>query len=89
MGSRILKDPTTANCRIFVGHLQTDEMNKNELEAHFSKYGVIIGSSMNRGFGFVQFENEMSAQLAIQNENGQMLKGRRIGNINISLNSLC
>lgn len=78
MTARLLKDPTTANCRIFVGHLATDEMNKNELEQHFSKYGVVIGSLINRGFGFVQFENDKSAQAAIQNEDGQMFKGRRI-----------
>ncbi|XP_011311153.1 nuclear receptor coactivator 5-like isoform X2 [Fopius arisanus] len=78
MSARLLKDPSTANCRIFIGNLQTDEMTKMELEEHFSKYGQVIGALMNRGFGFVQFENEESAQAAIRNEAGQMLKGRRI-----------
>ncbi|KAK2577164.1 hypothetical protein KPH14_003321 [Odynerus spinipes] len=53
-------------------------MTKHELEEHFSKYGTIVGSLINRGFGFVQFEEEQSAQKAIQNENGAMFKGRRI-----------
>ncbi|XP_076650171.1 nuclear receptor coactivator protein neosin isoform X2 [Halictus rubicundus] len=78
MSVRMLKDPATVNCRIFVGHLQTDDMTKHELEEHFSKYGKVIGSAINRGFGFVQFEEEQSAQKAIQNENGAMFKGRRI-----------
>ncbi|KAK0173203.1 hypothetical protein PV328_006438 [Microctonus aethiopoides] len=78
MSARLLKDPSTANCRIFVGHLQTDETNKVELEQHFSKYGAVIGSLINRGFGFVQFENEQSAQAAIKQEDGQVFKGRRI-----------
>ncbi|XP_035735273.1 nuclear receptor coactivator 5-like isoform X1 [Vespa mandarinia] len=78
MSARLLKDPATVSSRIFVGHLQTDDMTKHELEEHFSKYGTIVGSLINRGFGFVQFEEEQSAQKAIQNENGAMFKGRRI-----------
>ncbi|XP_063973875.1 nuclear receptor coactivator 5 [Diachasmimorpha longicaudata] len=78
MTARLLKDPATANSRIFIGNLQTDDMTKMDLEEHFSKYGLIIGSLMNRGFGFVQFENEAAAQDAIKNEAGQMFRGRRI-----------
>jgi len=79
MSARLLKDPATASSRIFVGHLQTDDVTKLELEEHFSKYGNVIASIINRGFGFVQFEDEQSAQNAIQNEDGAMFKGRRIG----------
>ncbi|XP_076248798.1 nuclear receptor coactivator protein neosin [Calliopsis andreniformis] len=78
MSVRLLKDPATVSSRIFVGHLQTDDMTKHELEEHFSKYGTVVGSAINRGFGFVQFEDEQSAQKAIQNEDGAMFKGRRI-----------
>ncbi|XP_011873546.1 PREDICTED: probable serine/threonine-protein kinase DDB_G0267686 isoform X2 [Vollenhovia emeryi] len=78
MSIRLLKDPATASSRIFVGHLQTDDVTKLELEEHFAKYGTVIASTINRGFGFVQFENDQSAQKAIQNENGAMFKGRRI-----------
>ncbi|XP_046747194.1 uncharacterized protein LOC124411789 isoform X3 [Diprion similis] len=78
MAARLLKDPATINSRVFVGHLQTEDMNKHELEEHFQKYGTVVGSLINRGFGFVQFEDEQSALIAIQNENGSMFKGRRI-----------
>ncbi|XP_076672579.1 nuclear receptor coactivator protein neosin isoform X2 [Andrena cerasifolii] len=78
MSVRLLKDPATVSSRIFVGHLQTDDMTKHELEEHFSKYGTVVGSAINRGFGFVQFEDEQAAQKAIQNEDGAMFKGRRI-----------
>ncbi|KYM76901.1 PREDICTED: glycosyltransferase-like protein gnt14 [Atta cephalotes] len=78
MSARLLKDPATASSRIFIGHLQTDDITKLELEDHFAKYGTIIASVINRGFGFVQFEEEQSAQNAIQKENGAMFKGRRI-----------
>ncbi|KYQ46885.1 Nuclear receptor coactivator 5 [Trachymyrmex zeteki] len=78
MSARLLKDPATASSRIFIGHLQTDDITKLELEDHFAKYGTVIASVINRGFGFVQFEEEQSAQNAIQKENGAMFKGRRI-----------
>lgn len=79
MAVRLLKDPATVNSRIFVGHLQTEDMDKHELEEHFQKYGNVVGSLISRGFGFVQFEDEQSALKAIQNEDGTMFKGRRIG----------
>ena len=78
MSVRLLKDPATVSSRIFVGHLQTDDMTKHELEEHFAKYGTVVGSAINRGFGFVQFEDEQAAQKSIQNEDGAMFKGRRI-----------
>lgn len=87
MSVRLLKDPATVSSRIFVGHLQTDDTTKHELEEHFSKYGIVIGSLINRGFGFVQFEDDQSAQKAIQNEDGAMFKGRRIGIFQSSYNS--
>ncbi|KAK1118699.1 hypothetical protein K0M31_014999 [Melipona bicolor] len=49
-----------------------------ELEEHFSKYGTVIGLFDNRGFGFVQFEEEQSAQKAIQNEDAQCLKAEDV-----------
>ncbi|XP_066590444.1 nuclear receptor coactivator 5-like isoform X2 [Prorops nasuta] len=75
---RLLKDPATASSRIFVGHIQTEEISKLDLESHFSKYGTVVGSLINRGFGFVQFDDEQAAKNAIQHENGAMFKGRRI-----------
>lgn len=86
MSSRLMKDPATAGSRIFIGHLQTEEMSRNDLEEHFSKYGAILGISLNRGFGFVQFEDEQAAQDAIKSTNGTMFKGRRIGRVyNLSI----
>lgn len=79
MSARLLKDPATAHCRVFIGRLATEELNKVELEERFSKYGTVIGSLLNRGFGFVQFEDEQSAADAIQGENGALFKGKRIG----------
>lgn len=79
MTMRLLKDPATVSSRIFVGHLQTDDTTKTELEEYFGKYGTILGSAINRGFAFIQFDTEESAKTAIQKENGAMFKNRRIG----------
>lgn len=79
MANRLLKDPATASSRVFVGHLQTDGINRVELEEHFAKYGSIVGSVINRGFAFVQFDDEPSARAAIQGENGALFNGRRMG----------
>ncbi|XP_051167741.1 nuclear receptor coactivator 5 isoform X2 [Leptopilina boulardi] len=78
MANRLLKDPATASSRIFVGHLQTETLNRAEFEEHFAKYGSVVGSVINRGFAFVQFDDEPAARAAIQSENGAMFKGRRM-----------
>lgn len=83
MAGRLLKDPATAGCRVFIGHLQTEDMTRDELDEHFGKYGAIVGSQLHRGFGFIQYEDEQAAQDAIKAENGTMFKGRRIGRLTI------
>lgn len=90
MAARLLKDPSTAGSRVFIGHLQSEDTTKAELEEHFSKYGKVVGSLINRGFGFVQFDSEESAKSAIQKEDGAVFKGRRIGkDISLSTISMC
>jgi RNA recognition motif-containing protein len=37
------------------------------------------GIALNRGFGFVQYEQESSAVEAIKQENGAMFRGKKIG----------
>ncbi|CAD2103506.1 nucleic acid binding protein, putative [Plasmodium vinckei] len=58
--------------RIFVTRLPF-EVNKNDLENYFSKYGKIIdiyvsknlSNNKNKGFGFVSFENQISMDKAL------------------------
>lgn len=77
MNDSSIRDPSTANCRIYVGNLK-ENTQKNDLQNIFSKYGHILGVMISRNFGFIQFENEQSANNAIDNENQKMYNGRKI-----------
>lgn len=72
-----MKDRATAHLRIYVGGL-TDEANVDELYNHFIEYGQIDGIIINRIFGFVQFQQESSANDAIAKANGSVFQGKKI-----------
>jgi RNA recognition motif-containing protein len=38
-----MTDPSTANSRVFVGNIPTNEMTKKDLEERFKKHGAILG----------------------------------------------
>ncbi|KAJ9580878.1 hypothetical protein L9F63_023946, partial [Diploptera punctata] len=73
-----MNDPSTANSRIYVGNIPTSEMTKKDLEDRFKKHGSILGIALNRGFGFVQYDEETSALDAIKEENGAVFRGKRM-----------
>ena len=71
--------------KLYVGNLNF-EIDDQELEEAFSQYGEIVSaviikdrvSGRSKGFGFVEFAEEDSAQNAKQAMNGKELKGRAI-----------
>jgi len=71
--------------KLYVGNLGFDVTDK-ELEAVFSQAGVCESvavitdkfSGQSRGFGFVEMSSAAEAQKAIQQLNGQDLKGRAL-----------
>lgn len=75
--NQMMRDPTTANCRVYVGNTK-EGVTTPDLTAHFSKHGNILGVTLNRGFGFIQFSTEASATAAIQQENGSFFQGRKL-----------
>lgn len=77
MAKIFMRDPTTASSRIYVGSL-SEQATETQLDDLFSKYGPIRGIMISKGYGFVQFETDDSAQNAIQNENQQMFLNRRL-----------
>lgn len=77
MAKIFMRDPTTASSRIYVGSL-SEQATEAQLEDLFSKYGPIRGIMISKGYGFVQFETDESAQNAIQNENQQMFLNRKL-----------
>lgn len=72
-----MKDPSTAYLRIYVGGIP-DATTPNDVYEHFKPYGKIMGISINRQFGFVQFEEESSAQAAISQAAGSNFLGKTI-----------
>ncbi|KAG8007612.1 Nuclear receptor coactivator 5 [Nibea albiflora] len=71
-------DPRDLERRIFVGNLPTSDMEKKDLEDLFSPYGKIVGVSMFRGFGFVQFDGIEEAEAAKAAQKGRIYKGYKI-----------
>jgi RNA recognition motif-containing protein len=75
-----------ANCRIFLGNLASEKTSRKELMEIFGKYGRIVEEIvMRRSFGFVQYDNPESAQMAIKKENGRIIGGMRVGTFISSL----
>ncbi|MFN8643214.1 MAG: RNA-binding protein [Candidatus Binatia bacterium] len=71
--------------KLYVGNLAFDVTDK-DLEAAFAQAGVCDSvavvtdkfSGQSRGFGFVEMSSNAEAQRAIQQLNGQDIKGRQI-----------
>lgn len=72
-----MKDKATAHLRIYVGNI-SDKVTEVDLYDHFKEYGTVTGIVVNRNFGFVQFEEEASAQAAISKGNGVVIQGKNI-----------
>ncbi|KAK7916468.1 hypothetical protein WMY93_012229 [Mugilogobius chulae] len=71
-------NPKDLERRIFVGNLPTSEMSKKDLEEMFRPYGKILGVSLLRGFGFVQFDRIEEAEAAKAGHKGRIFKGYKI-----------
>lgn len=72
-----MKDRATAHLRVYVGGL-TDDATVETVYDHFIEYGQIDGIIVNRVFGFVQFNQESSANEAIARANGSTFQGKKI-----------
>ncbi|KAH8379649.1 hypothetical protein KR009_006340 [Drosophila setifemur] len=62
VGYNITKDPTLVKNRIFVGNLPT--CTREELVSICLPYGNVLGSMVQKNYGFVQFESEETANKA-------------------------
>ncbi|XP_046707548.1 heterogeneous nuclear ribonucleoproteins C1/C2 isoform X2 [Silurus meridionalis] len=69
-------DPRSLNSRVFIGNLNTMLVTKADVEAIFSKYGMIVGCSVHKGYAFVQYANERNARAAVSGEDGRMIVGQ-------------
>jgi RNA recognition motif-containing protein len=75
---------------LYVGNLPFTT-SAEQLEALFAQHGPVVRAQVisdretgrSRGFGFVEMENDESAQAAISALNGQDYNGRRL-NVNVA-----
>ncbi|XP_022625628.1 heterogeneous nuclear ribonucleoprotein C-like isoform X2 [Seriola dumerili] len=74
-------DPRSLNSRVFIGNLNTLLVTKADVEAIFSKYGKIVGCSVHKGYAFVQYSNERNARAAVASEDGRMIVGQVLGEV--------
>ena len=73
-------NPRRIKARVFVGHLNTDRCSREDVEKLFEPHGKILGVSLQKGYGFVQFEDEEGARRAVKEVHGQHFFGMKIGN---------
>ncbi|XP_059614179.1 nuclear receptor coactivator 5 [Phlebotomus argentipes] len=76
MDMSFIRDPATVRARVYVGAL-AEGTTRQEMEEYFMKYGNIVGVVVNRGFGFIQFQEEESAGIALKDKHS-MIHGKKI-----------
>lgn len=57
----------------------TKQIDRQSVEGRFSKYGTILGVSLHKDYGYVQFETGEIARKAAMEENKQEFFGSRMG----------
>ncbi|XP_073840943.1 nuclear receptor coactivator protein neosin [Musca autumnalis] len=72
----IIRDPNTVQNRIFIGNLPV--CTREELESICLPYAKVLGSLVQKNFGFVQFESEEVANKVAKSLNKSTFKGNTI-----------
>jgi len=66
-----------SNSKLFIGGL-IEGTSESELERKFEKYGRIENVWLNRGFGFIKYEESRDAEDAMKEMDGQRVCGTRV-----------
>lgn len=72
-------DPKMLNSRVFIGNLASEDVGRHDVETLFSTYGKVLGVSLHKSYGFVQFENEDSAKKSVEAMHEHLFHGQRLG----------
>ena len=67
------------NSRVFIGNLAADRVTRQDVVKIFEPHGKVLGVSLHKSYGFVQFDNEEEAKAAVKATNGKMVEGLRMG----------
>ena len=76
-------DPKMMEARVFIGNLPADSVTRQAVEQMYKDYGKILGISLHKSYGFVQFDNTDSANEAVKSTHGKMMNGKRLGKCRI------
>ncbi|KAL1394058.1 putative arginine/serine-rich splicing factor [Phyllosticta capitalensis] len=71
-------DKFPPNSRLFIGNLPTEKVTKRDLFHLFHRHGKLAQVSIKQAYGFVQFLDADSCLRALQAEQGQPVRGRKI-----------
>ena len=72
-------DPKMLSARVFIGNLAADKVTRQDVMKLFEPYGKVLGVSLHKSYGFVQFENEKDAREAVKVTHGKTVEGLRVG----------
>lgn len=72
-------DPVLLNSRVFIGNLPSEKISRQEVEELFLKFGNVLGVSLHKSYGFVQYDKEDDAKKAVESMNGYLLQGMCLG----------
>ncbi|KAI9787760.1 MAG: hypothetical protein M1839_000292 [Geoglossum umbratile] len=71
-------DKFPPNSRLFIGNLPSEKVTKRDLFHVFHRHGKLAQISIKQAYGFVQFLNADSCTRALQAEQGQVVRGRKM-----------
>ncbi|KAJ4291162.1 nuclear polyadenylated RNA-binding protein 3 [Kalmusia sp. IMI 367209] len=64
--------------RLFIGNLPTEKVTKRDIFHRFFRHGQLAQISIKQAYGFVQFMDAGSCAKALQAEQGQQVRGRKM-----------
>ncbi|KAF1946687.1 hypothetical protein EJ02DRAFT_217593 [Clathrospora elynae] len=64
--------------RLFIGNLPTEKVTKRDIFHRFYRHGRLAQISIKQAYGFVQFLDSESCRRALDSEQGQAVRGRKM-----------
>ncbi|EMD97498.1 hypothetical protein COCC4DRAFT_177120 [Bipolaris maydis ATCC 48331] len=71
-------DQFPVGSRLFIGNLPTEKVTKRDIFHRFYRHGRLAQISIKQAYGFVQFLDAESCRRALDTEQGQAVRGRKM-----------